>query len=153
MITIEPPSFILGAAFWTVKNTDLKLSAATASNSSSVTSRNDCGGLSPPAFTTTTSIGPSFAAASSKSRSRSSTEVTSQGMAIARSPRATEAASSRRGSRPQTATRAPSARNARATARPIPLVPPVTTATLPSSLPLRARSVVIAACALLRGGA
>ena len=152
-MTIEPPSFILGAAFWTVKNTDLKLSVATASNSSSVTSRKDCGGLSPPAFTTTMSIGPSFAAASANSESRSSIEVTSQGMASARSPRATEAASILRGSRPQTATRAPSARNTRATARPIPLVPPVTTATLPSSLPSCARSVGTASCALLRGGA
>src|SRR5579875_3897350 len=75
-----------------------------------------------PALATSTSTGPSSASTRSKAASTSAPEVTSHG--TVRSPSTSPL-------RDVTATRSPAASKARATARPIPRLPPVTNTTRP----------------------
>src|SRR5215469_6083662 len=87
-----------------------------------------------PAFTNKMSIFPSFCETSAYSLSIAARSATSARTARMSLPSERTASFRVPGSRPAMATRAPSSLNLLAVASPIPLLPPVTTATLPSSL-------------------
>src|SRR5579875_1157743 len=130
--TIAAPLPMSGRAFWTVKKTPFRFTAITRSQSSSET--RSIGRNAPtPAFTNSTSMRPSCARTSRMSASISARLDVSERMASA--PAIDEAAwRSVAVSRPVMTTRAPSAAKACAEARPMPLLPPVTTTTLSLNL-------------------
>src|SRR5262249_10282334 len=87
-----------------------------------------------PALANTTSTRPCFRFTVSYRRSRSARFETSPRTPMVLPPISLTAASSSACRRPVMTTLAPSATNRLAVARPLPLVPPVTTATFPASL-------------------
>src|SRR5579872_2493909 len=131
--TMDDPSRIYGSAFCTVKNTPLNSTSLSSSNSSSerlATGAN----LAIPALATRMSIGPNRSAVRRKRHSRSFRLRTSPCNANTSDPSAAAASSSVCRLRPNSTSLAPLAPNSRAVASPIPLLPPVITATLPWSL-------------------
>ncbi len=128
----DAPGFRCGSAAWTVKNTPTTL---VRSRSSTILSSVCPTGVAPPmpALANTTSSPPRRSAASATARSVAATSPASAWIATTSPPSARAAASSLSLLRPVIATRAPSARNSLAVAKPIPLLPPVIRAVLPSS--------------------
>src|SRR5215204_3618681 len=104
------------------------------SKSSSVVSSSGANWATP-ALTKSTSTRPYLSPTASNSPSMSARLAASERSARASPPIWRAASASVRASRPVMTTRAPSRANSLAVARPIPEFPPVTTATLPSSLP------------------
>jgi hypothetical protein len=102
----------------------------------SVSGRSNAAPLTPtPALFTSTSIGPNSALTVSTARSTSSGSVTSSPTPYERMPRSASSAAAARAEssdRLVTATAAPASPRACAIARPSPLLPPVTSATVPS---------------------
>ena len=86
-----------------------------------------------PAFATTMSIPPRAATVPDTARSSAPWSVTSHANQAWPSPRPAARAASRSGSIPTSASRAPRAASARATASPMPRAGPVTSATLPAT--------------------
>src|SRR5579864_8150809 len=129
---IDAPSRIWGRALCTVKNTPLKSVSLSSSNSFSdsvLTGAN----FAIPALATRTSIIPKRFAVSPKRRSRSARLRTSPCNASTSLPRSAAASSRVFRLRPKMASLAPLALKRRAPASPIPLLPPVMTATLSCS--------------------
>ncbi|GGO43873.1 hypothetical protein GCM10012286_28770 [Streptomyces lasiicapitis] len=130
LMTMAPPSLSSGNVFCTVKKTPLKLVSTVWSKSASV---NSVLALKTPApaLAKTASRPPRQASTLRARRSRSGSEVTSARTVRIRSApvpsasSAAAAASRRARSRPVITTYAPSSRNLRAAAYPMPLVPPV----------------------------
>src|SRR5947207_9859437 len=130
---MEAPSFSSGSAFWMVKYAPLILMSNCSSYVlSDVWARG--ANLATPAFTNNTSILPSFCETSAYSLSTSARLETSACTASTPFPMVFTASSRVFLLRPEIATRAPSSCRRLAVANPMPLLPPVTTATLPSSL-------------------
>src|SRR5258708_10767455 len=130
--TIAPPLAICGSAFWTVKNAPFVLIANVLSKSSSLHSATVPRDKMP-AFTKRMSICPNFDLTSLMNSSRSLRELTSPANPKESSPIVLSAESIVFPSLPMMATFAPSARNNCALAKPMPLLPPVTTATFPAN--------------------
>src|SRR5229473_6305216 len=130
---MEAPSFSSGSAFWIVKYAPLMFMSNCSSNKLSDVSANGAN-FATPAFTNSTSILPNFFETSAYSLSMSASLATSACTASTPLPMALTASSSVFLLRPAMATRAPSCWRRFADASPIPLLPPVTTATFPSSL-------------------
>src|SRR5271167_3596532 len=128
---IRPPSFIIGSAFCTVKNTPRALVSKVRSKCSAVTA--PVGAISAKAaLAKTMSIFTSRDAIRLYSRSRSCRSPASPGTAIAFGPICATAATNASSRRPVMNTWAPSATKRWAVASPMPLLPPVMTATLPA---------------------
>src|SRR5712664_69292 len=130
---MEAPSFSSGSAFWIVKYAPLMLMSNCSSNKLSDVSANGAN-FATPAFTNNTSILPNFFETSAYSLSMSASLATSACTASTPLPIVFTASSSVFLLRPAIATRAPSSWRRFAEASPMPLFPPVTTATFPSSL-------------------
>src|SRR5216684_2720020 len=130
---IDAPSFSRGSAFWIVKYAPLMLMSNCSSYTLSDVSASG-ENFATPAFTNNTSILPSFFETSVYSLSMSASLATSVCTASTPLPIVFTASSSVFLLRPAIATRAPSSCNRFAVANPMPLFPPVTTATFPSSL-------------------
>ena len=96
-----------------------------------------------PALLTMMSSRPKRPTAWSTSALTSASTVTSARTKTARSPRAAARASPSASRRPASTTLAPSAMNFSAIAAPMPLVAPVTIATLPSRIPMSTRPFVV----------
>src|SRR5438874_5940559 len=128
-MTMLPPSRRWGSAACTAKNAPRKLTPCTLSQNSSVTS---CTAAKPPtpAFTCSTSMPPSRSAMRASAARLSATEPMSE--RTASMPLSAATCASVASLRPVIATRAPSAWNPRAAARPMPLLPPSTTTVLPA---------------------
>src|SRR5205823_14922270 len=118
-----------GSAACTAKNAPRRLTPCTLSQNSSVTS---CTAAKPPtpALTCSTSMPPSSPAMCASAARLSATEPMSE--RTASRPLSAATCASVASLRPVIATRAPSAWNARAAARPMPLLPPSTTTVLPA---------------------
>src|SRR5262245_1317037 len=148
---IAPPSLKSGSAFCTVKSSPLTLMLKTLSKCSSVI---DPSGVNAgtPALANRTSRWPCCCSTVANSRSRSARFETSPCTPVTFLPICVTAASRSACRRPVMKTWAPSATNRRAVARPMPLLPPVMTATLPSSFfdlglpPLPVRDVRVKGC-------
>src|SRR6266550_6053968 len=130
---IDAPSFRNGSAFWMVKYAPLMLISNCSSYTLSVVSANGTN-FAIPAFTDNTSILPSFCETSAYSLSTSASLATSDCTATTPFPIVFTASSRVFRLRPEIATLAPSSCRRLAVASPMPLFPPVTTATFPSSL-------------------
>src|SRR6266849_5138184 len=130
---IDAPSFSSGRTFWIVKYAPLILISNCSSYVLSDVSASGAN-FATPAFTNKTSILPSFCETSANSLSRSASLATSACTANTPFPMAFTASSSVFLLRPEMATLAPSSCKRLAVASPMPLFPPVTTATFPSSL-------------------
>src|ERR1700722_1307380 len=131
---IEPPSLNSGSAFWSVNSVPRAFSQKASWKSSSVISPSLlC--LPTPALAHNTSIAPFCCLTVSNSRSRSSRSAESPCTPVTFRPISSTASSSASCRRPEMKTCAPSSTNSLAPASAIPLVPPVITATLPSSFP------------------
>src|SRR2546421_440362 len=128
-MTMLPPSRRWGSAACSAKKAPLRLTPCTLSQNSSVTSGT---AAKPPipAFTNSTSMPPSCSAMRASAARLSATELMSE--RTASMPLAAATCASVASLRPVIATRAPSARNALAAARPMPLLPPSTTTLLPA---------------------
>src|SRR5213082_2490203 len=128
-MTMLPPSRRWGSAACTAKKAPRRFTPCTLSQNSSVTS---CTAAKPPtpAFTCSTSMPPSCPAMRASAVRLSATESMSE--RTASMPLCAATCASVASSRPVIATRAPSAWNARAAARPMPLLPPSTTTVLPA---------------------
>src|SRR6266852_582231 len=130
---IDAPSFSSGSAFWIVKYAPLMLMSNFSSYRLSDVSASGAN-FATPAFTNNTSILPNFFETSAYSLSMSASLATSACTASTPLPIVFTASSSVFLLRPAIATRAPSSWRRFAEASPMPLFPPVTTATFPSSL-------------------
>src|SRR2546425_5264459 len=130
---IEAPSFRNGSAFCMVKYAPLMLMSNCSSYTLSDVSASGAN-FATPAFTNNTSILPSFCETSAYSLSTSVSLATSACTATTPFPIILTASSSVFLLRPEMATLAPSSCKRLAVASPMPLLPPVTTATFPSSL-------------------
>src|SRR5216684_4837591 len=130
---IDAPSFSNGSAFWSVKYAPLMLMSNCSSYTLSAVSASGAN-FATPAFTNNTSILPSFCETSAYNLSRSVSFATSACTATTPFPIVLTASSSVFLFRPEMATLAPSSCRRLAVASPMPLFPPVTTATFPSSL-------------------
>ena len=129
----DAPSLRKGIAFWIVKNAPFALMSKFLSYISSVVSAKDAK-FATPAFTNKMSIFPSFLDTSEYSLSTSASLATSACTASVSLPKNFTASSSVFWLRPAIAIFAPSSCNRFAEANPIPLFPPVTTATFPCNL-------------------
>src|SRR5437899_3143364 len=129
----DAPSFKKGSAFWMVKYAPLMLMSNCSSYALSVVSAKGAK-VTIPAFTNNTSILPSVCETSAYSLSTSVSLATSACTATTPFPIVLTASSSVFLLRPEMATLAPSSCKRLAVASPMPLLPPVTTATFPSSL-------------------
>jgi hypothetical protein len=127
--TMAPPRFISGNAFWAAKKLPRRFTACTSSQSCGVTS-GTCANVPTPALTNSTSMRPCRSRTACIAESMLATSEMSERMD--RSPGPTSAATWSRvvWSRPVITTCAPSDANATADARPMPLLPPMTTTTL-----------------------
>src|SRR2546429_4106461 len=130
---IDAPSFRNGIAFCTVKYAPLMLVSNCSSKRLSGVSASGAN-FATPAFTNKTSILPNFCDTSAYNRATSLSFATSACTATTPFPIALTASSRVFLLRPEMATRAPSSCRRLAVASPMPLFPPVTSATLPSSL-------------------
>src|SRR6266567_3294855 len=130
---IDAPSLSNGSAFWIVKYAPLTLMSNCSSYRLSGVSASGAN-FATPAFTNSTSIFPSFCETSAYSLSTSVSLATSACTATTPFPIVLTASSSVFLLRPEMATLAPSSCKRLAVASPMPLLPPVTTATFPSSL-------------------
>src|SRR6266436_5022321 len=130
---IDAPSFSRGSAFWIVKYAPLMLISNCSSYRLSDVSASGAN-FATPAFTNSTSILPSFCETSAYNLSTSVSFATSACTATTPFPMVFTASSSVFLLRPEIATFAPSSCSRLAVASPMPLFPPVTTATFPSSL-------------------
>src|SRR6266487_1450118 len=130
---IDAPSLSNGSAFWIVKYAPLMLMSNCSSYRLSGVSASGAN-FATPAFTNSTSIFPSFCETAAYSLSTSASFATSACTASTPLPIVFTASSSVFLLRPAMATRAPSSCKRFAVASPMPLFPPVTTATFPSSL-------------------
>src|SRR5581483_8174081 len=128
MIT-EAPSFNSGSAFCTAKYTPLMFVFTVSLKNCSVTSPNGTN-FATPALAKSTSICPTCSRTASNAFSRSDTRVTSAVKPIVPEPTSLAARATASPLRPIRITRAPCAFNSCAAASPMPLFPPVTTATL-----------------------
>src|SRR5246127_2970816 len=135
----EPPFRISGSAFCTVNSVARALSSKVRSKFSSVILPSSSGSTRPE-FATRMSKPPAWSRTVANSLSRSALLVTSPATVIRPSPINAFALSSSLWRRPITNTWAPSSTNLCAVARPIPLVPPVITATLPLSRAIKKSS-------------
>src|SRR5437879_6524916 len=128
-MTMLPPSRTWGSAACSAKKAPLRLTPCTLSQNSSVTSGT---AAKPPipAFTNSTSMPPSCSAMRASAARLSATELMSE--RTASMPLAAATCASVASLRPVIATRAPSAWNALAAARPMPLLPPSTTTLWPA---------------------
>src|SRR5262249_5961861 len=129
---IDPPSAKRGNAFCTVKSSPLTLMLKTLSKCSSVIDPSGVNAATP-ALANRTSRRPCCCFTVANSRSRSARCETSPCTPVTCLPTCLTASSSSAWRRPVMKTWAPSATKRRAVARPMPLLPPVMTATLPSS--------------------
>ena len=129
---IDAPSFRNGIAFCTVKYAPLMLVSNCSSNRFSGVLASGAN-FATPAFTNRTSIFPSFFETSEYNLSTSESLDTSAWTATTPLLMVLRASSSVFLFRPEMATRAPSCCRRFAVASPIPLLPPVTTATFPSN--------------------
>ena len=131
--TIEAGSARSGSRAWIRKNGPFRLTATERSKPAS--SHRSSGRKSPtPALTNSTSRPPKARSTASAIDRWPATSPASARITVTSSPSSARVASMPAGLVPVTATRAPSARNCRAASRPMPLVPPVIRARLPSSL-------------------
>src|SRR3984957_7148564 len=129
---IEPPSLKSGSAFWTVKNSPFTFTSKVWSKWASVAAAS--GAIVPaPAFAKRMSMWPCFSFTTAKSRSRSSKRDTSPTTVVTFPAMRAAASLSSFSRRPVITTCAPSSTKRLAVANQIPLLPPVMTATLPSS--------------------
>src|SRR5215813_3749459 len=148
---IDPPFVKSGNAFCTVNSTPLTLTSNRLSKWPSVIDPSGANARKP-ALANRTSRRPCWRFTVANSRSRSARFSTSPGTPVTCLPICLTASSSSAWRRPVTKTWAPSATNRRAVARPMPLLPPVMTATLPSNFfdmglpPLPVRDVRVKGC-------
>src|SRR5437773_1827549 len=138
-VTIVPPprSSMLGSTAWVSAQTPFRLTSSTLSHSSLLTQRIERVLLEWPALLTRTSTRPSVASVQWASAAAAPCLETSACRAVAFPPAlwSSPTTSSSGGlRRPATTTCAPSAASSLAVSRPMPLPPPVTMATCPSSL-------------------
>src|SRR5438309_6924827 len=138
---LEAPSGIRGSAFCTVKRRPFTLMSKIESKCSSVILPRGAN-LAPPALAKTTSSLAFARLMCAKSRSRSPRFDTSPWRPLTFLPISFTAAANSGSRRPVMKTYAPSFTNSFAVARPMPLLPPVMRAVLPSSLPMTFSSVV-----------
>src|SRR5712672_363488 len=133
---IDAPSGISGSAFCTVKRRPFTLLLKSASYFSSVIVPNGASGSAPPALANTISSLPFSRLICAKRRSRSPRFDTSPCTPVTFLPISFTAAANSCSRRPVMNTYAPSFTNCFAVARPMPPLPPVMSAILPSSLPI-----------------
>src|SRR3990167_1184376 len=143
-VTIVPPprAVMPGSTAWVSVNTAFRLTLRTPSHSSRLTQRTLRTRLEYPALLTRTSTRPRGVSAHSTSARAAGAASTSSCRAVACPPAAAiSAATASRGARrrPVITTCAPSAASSFAASRPIPVPPPVTIATCPESVVMRAR--------------
>ncbi|KWA57720.1 hypothetical protein WT42_07565 [Burkholderia stagnalis] len=130
LITIDAPRFSSGTSDWIWKYAPFTLVSKTWSHSASSMSANGASFATPALTNTASSRAPAAAIALASSRAAATLPVSLR-IASASPPSVRCAAASASASRPVMITRAPSDANACAAARPMPLVPPVTSTVLP----------------------
>src|SRR5215467_5043223 len=138
LLMIRPPrgswSLITRNAAWVHRNAAVRFTPTTDCQSANDTSSSGTGGRPRPALLNSTSTRPKWLCACSKSRRTSAGLLTSAATASIRDPSAAPSrtvCSSGPGRRPAIATAYPARPRASADARPMPVPPPVTNATLP----------------------
>ena len=142
-LTIAPPPArrIDGCTVFMPRNAPVRLVSITRRHSS-IASSAIGSTASTPALLTSTEIGPNASSAKLTAACHEPSSVTSSAAKRAPSPSSSATAAPSASSTSPTTTRAPSAASARACASPIPRAPPVTSATLPSSLAMNVRHIV-----------